>query len=98
MKVFAADIVRQVARKRRLSVKDILSKRKLPAHVAARVEIIQRLRDLGLGCSRIARAVNRHHATVRHHFDPEYHARNIARNRRLVAAKTAAAQQARASA
>ena len=98
MKIFAADIVKQVAREHGLSVEDVCGKRKLPALVAARVEIIQRLRDLGFGCSRIARAVNRHHATVRHHFDPEYHARNIARVRRFIAARAAASQQARASA
>lgn len=98
MKIFAADIVRQVAREHGLSVDDIRGKRKLPKLVAARIEIIQRLHALEFGMSRIGRAINRNHATVQHHIDPKYKARNMERVRRYVAARTAAKQQQQVSA
>lgn len=82
MKVFGRDIVREVARQRGLTAHEIISRCRKPPFIAARLEVIARLRALDFPIAKIARLVRRDPSTVFHHTKPGYRERAIARANR----------------
>lgn len=79
MRPLARPIIREVARRRGLSVADVTGKSRLQEHVEARLEIIARLRAIDLNLSHIARLLNRDRSTIAHHVFPDYKRRANAR-------------------
>jgi DNA-binding transcriptional MerR regulator len=82
MKVFGRDILREVAQQRGLTTQEIIGRSKKPPFIAARLEVIARLRALDFPISKIARLVQRDHSTVFHHIKPGYRERAIERANR----------------
>lgn len=79
MKIFARDIVKQVAQERGLTVEQIVSRNKAPALLGARLEAIARLRALNFTMAHIARALERDPSTIYHHTNPRRRMRAIRR-------------------
>lgn len=79
--MIAMQIVRDVARRRRISLRDIRGPCRFPHMVAARMEIAQRLRiERGMSSGQIGRFINRSTWQVQYYLQPEYRRRAIARN------------------
>lgn len=80
-------IIREVAAKYKIQPKDILGHDRFGHFVAARKEIMARLKELGKTTGQIGMIMNRDHSTVLYHTSPKIRSRRFERNKAKLAAR-----------